>query len=124
MTSKKIVAAAVLASATLAFLGARSYQQWREAKETSRMQSLLLPVIAQAVEGTAEPRPELQFAVVTEKSVQVVLRWEQKIEAALKNEMRDRVSAAIRREAAADPKSWGRYVSVIFQDEVVTQGWK
>ena len=96
----------------------------QESQEKTRLENLLSPVIAQSVEGTPDPKPSLFFVSPTEKSLMVVLRWDQKPEAAIKNDMRERVSTNLRRELSADPKSWGRHISVIFDDEIVTQGRK
>lgn len=93
-------------------------------KEKARIEALVAPVIAASVEGTPDPKPSLSFVNVSEKSVMVVVRWEQKPEAAIKNDMRERVTTSIRRELSADPASWGRHISVIFDDEVITQGFK
>lgn len=99
-------------------------QSWTERQEKARLENILSPVIATAVEGTPEPKPNLSFVSASDKSLLVVLRWEQKPEAAIKNDMRERVSTSVRRELSADPKSWGRHISVIFDDEVITQGLK
>lgn len=96
----------------------------REKQEKTRLENIVSPVVVTAVEGTPDPKPSLSFINATEKSLMVVLRWEQKSESVVRNDMRERVSTAIRRELASDPGSWGRHISVIFDDEVVTQGAK
>lgn len=96
----------------------------REKREKTRLENILSPVIVKAVEETTEPKPSLSFIAPTEKSLVVVLHWEQKTEVVIKNDMRERIISAIRRELSTDPASWGRHISVIFDDEVITQGWK
>ncbi len=95
----------------------------RERHETERFENILIPVVATAVEGTEDPKPSLSLVTVTDKSIALVLNWKQTAASTIKNDLRERVIAAVRGElAAADPKSWGRYISVSFTDEVVTQG--
>lgn len=124
MRSQKVFMLATLVLVIAAYFAAGFFRQWSERREAARLERVLAPVITKAVEGSPDPKPELDFIVTTEKSIQVVLRWGQNPEAVIKNDMRERVSTSVRREMAADPKGWGKYMSVIFSDEVVTQGWK
>ncbi|MFM6929825.1 MAG: hypothetical protein ACKOX6_15250 [Bdellovibrio sp.] len=94
----------------------------RTQKEKERLENILTPVIVKAVEGTTDPKPSLSLIIATEKSVMVILDWKQTPESAVKNDMREKISTTIRRELAADPASWGRHLSVTFNNEVVTQG--
>ena len=96
----------------------------QESREKARLLNLLNPVLVKAVEGTPDPKPSISFVSPTKNSLVVVLSWTQNPEAAIKNDMRERVASAFRAELAADPASWGRYLSVIFDNEVVTQGFK
>ncbi len=93
-------------------------------KEKQRLESILSPLVDKATEGGGDPKPRLSFVSPTKKSIILVVRWEQKPEAAIKNEMRERIMLAARKELAADPASWGRHISIVFDDEVITQGWK
>lgn len=124
MRSNKLVIVLVVVAIAATYLASGFVHSWREGQEKVRLENMLSPVIAKAVEGTTDPKPTLSFVSATDKSALVVLRWEQAVEAPIKNDMRERVSTSVRRELAADPKSWGRHISVIFDDEVVTQGKK
>lgn len=97
-------------------------REMREQKEQTRLENILAPVIVKTVEGTIAPQPTLSFVIATDKSLMVVLNWKQTPDAAIKNEMREKIGTIIRRELAADPTSWGRHISVSFDNEVVTQG--
>ncbi|MNK75720.1 hypothetical protein D3C87_952650 [compost metagenome] len=124
MRSNKLVVALVLIAIACTSLVSSFLQSWSERQEKARLENILSPVIAKSVEGTPDPKPSLSFISASDKSLMVVLRWEQKPEAPIKNDMREMVSTAVRRELSADPKSWGRHISVIFDDEVITQGLK
>lgn len=124
MRSNKMVIILVVVAIAATYLASGFVHSWREGQEKVRLENMLSPVVAKAVEGTIDPKPTLSFVSATDKSALVVLRWEQTVEAPIKNDMRERVSISVRRELSADPKSWGRHVSVIFGDEVVTQGSK
>lgn len=124
MRSTKSTLVLIAVAVVLTYLVTGYARSLNESRERARLENLLTPVITKAVGGTTDPKPKLSFVAATEKSMTVVLNWNQKPEAAVKNDMRERVSSAIRRELAADPGSWGRHVSVIFDDEVVTQSWK
>ena len=93
-------------------------------QEKTRLENILVPVIAKAVEALPDPKPTLHFLVPMEKAFVVVLFWKQTPEVSIKNDVRGEVILAIQHELATDPASWGRSVSVIFSDEVVKQGWK
>lgn len=124
MRSNKLVVALVIIAIACTSLVSSFMQKWLENQEKARLENLLSPVVAKAVEGTPDPKPNLSFVTAGEKLLIVVLRWDQKPEAPVKNDMRERVSTSVRRELSADPKSWGRHISVIFDDEVITQGLK
>lgn len=96
----------------------------KASREKARLEQLLSTVVSKSVDGTQDPKPSLSFVSASDESVMVVLRWDQKPEAPIRNDMRERVLISVRRELSADPKSWGRHISVIFNDEVITQGWK
>lgn len=93
-------------------------------QEKTRLENILVPVIAKAVEAVPDPKPTLHFIIPTEQALLVVLFWKQNPEVSIKNDVRGEVSLAIQRELSMDPASWGRNVSVTFADEVVTQGKK
>ena len=124
MISKKAVL--VLAFVAIALsLGISKYVSSMQFQaEKQRMESLLAPVVEKAVASTPDPKPTLHFVMPGEKSLLVVLYWKSNQDAAIKNDLRESVSFAVRKELSADPGSWGRLVSVIFADEVVLQGWK
>jgi len=124
MRSNKVLLALVVIVIVATSFASNWLQGWRAGQEKTRLETLLSPVIEKAVEGTPEPKPNLSFVSATDKTVLVVLHWEETPEILVKNDMRERVSASLRRELSADPKSWGRHISVIFDDEVVSQGSK
>jgi len=124
MRSNKLVIVLVVIAIAATSLVSNFMHSWKERQEKERLENILSPVVVKAVEGTPDPKPNLSFVSPADKSLIVVLRWEQKPEAPVKNDMRERVSTLIRRELSADPKSWGRHISVIFDDEVITQGLK
>lgn len=105
-------------------LGTEWFRDFRSRRENARIESLIAPVVSEAVAATPGPRPELSFAVTTGRSALIIVRWDQAPGPEFRNDIRERILAAVRRELAADPKSWGRHVSIAFQDELVTQGWK
>ena len=122
-SNKLVIVLVVVAIALTAFISG-FIRNWNESQEKARLENILSSVVAKAVEGTPDPKPSLSFVSPADKSLIVILHWDQKPEAAIKNDMRERVSTSVRRELAADPKSWGRHISVIFDDEVITQSWK
>jgi hypothetical protein len=124
MRSNNLVIALVVIAIAGTALVSSFVNSWRENQEKARLENILSPVIVKAVEGTPDPKPGLSFVSAADKSLIVVLRWEQTPEPPVKNDMRERISTSVRRELSADPKSWGRHISVIFDDEVVTQGLK
>lgn len=124
MRSNKLVLALVVIAIVATSLVSGFVSSWRAGQEKARLENILSPVIAKAVEGTPDPKPNLSFVSAADKSLMVVLSWDQKPEAPIKNDMRERVSTSVRRELSSDPKSWGRHISVIFDDEVITQGLK
>ncbi|MFS4460632.1 hypothetical protein [Bdellovibrio sp. HCB2-146] len=115
-----LVVVAVLATVLVSNI----VRDMHDSKEKARLEKIVSPAIDKAVEGTPDPKPKLSFLTPTDQSLVVVLSWEQTPEAHIKNDMREKVSTAIRRELSSDPSSWGRHISVIFDDEVVTQGIK
>jgi len=59
--------------------------------------------------------------VHTDKSsIRVAIRWDQNPPLELRNEVRDRILWAVRRELAGEK----RLISVVFTDEITSQGWK
>jgi hypothetical protein len=124
MRSNKLAIALVLIAIAVTSFVLSFLQAWSESQEKARLEIMLSPIVAKAVEGTPDPKPSLSFVSATDKSLIVVLRWDQKPETPIKNDVREMVSTSIRRELSADPKSWGRHISVIFDDEVITQGLK
>lgn len=124
MRSNKVVAVLVIVAIAVTALVSSYARDWKEQQEKTRLEAMLTPLIEKTTEGTPDPKPSLSFITVGDKSVVVVLSWAQKPEAPIKNDMRERILTSVRRELSSDPKSWGRHVSVIFDDEVVTQGWK
>lgn len=124
MRSNKLILALVVIAIAATYLASGFVHSWREGQEKARLENMLSPVVVKAVEGAPDPKPNLSFVSATDKSLLVVLRWEQTPEASIKNDMRERVSTSVRRELSTDPKSWGRHISVIFDEEVVTQGAK
>lgn len=122
--SNKIIGLIIFLSFLTTVLVSNLVRNLQENKEKARLESVLAPLVDRAVQEIPDPKPTLFFVVATEKSLMVVLRGSPDSPSEQKNEVRDRVSVAVRRELASDPKSWGRHVSVIFENEVVTQGWK
>lgn len=122
--SNKIIGLIIFLSILTTVLVSNLARNLQENKERARLESVIAPLVDVAVQGIPDPKPVLFFVVTTEKSLMVVLRGSSDSPVEQKNEVRDRVSTAVRRELAVDPKSWGRHVSVIFDNEVVTQGWK
>lgn len=122
-SSKFIIILVILVSAATAFVSG-FVRNLKTNQEKTRLEHLLSANVEKAVEGTPDPKPSLSFVFASDESIMVVLRWDQKPEALIKNDMRERVTMSVRRELSADPKSWGRHISVIFDNEVVTQGWK
>jgi hypothetical protein len=124
MRSRKSAVILIVVTVVLTYLTVGLVRNWNESREKARLENLLSPAVAKAVEGTPDPKPSLYFVSATDESLVVVLRWDQKPEMSIKNDVRERVMSSVRRELAADSQSWGRHISVIFDDEVVTQGWK
>lgn len=93
-----------------------------EQQEKVRLSGIITPVVIKAVENLSEPRPLIADIDPATKSLMLVLRWEQKVDVLARSDVRERVSNAVRRELSSDPASWGRRLSVIFDDEVITQG--
>lgn len=93
-----------------------------EQQEKVRLSGIITPVVIKAVENLSEPRPLIADIDPAMKSLMLVLRWEQKVDVLARSDVRERVSTAVRRELSSDPASWGRRLSVIFDDEVITQG--
>lgn len=124
MRSNKLAIALVLITIAVTSFVLSFVQNWSERQEEARLESILSPVVTKAVEGTPDPKPSISFVSATDKSLMVVLSWDQKPETPIKNDVREMVSTSVRRELSADPKSWGRHISVIFDDEVITQGLK
>lgn len=124
MRFNKMSAVLVVVAILATFIVSNVVRDMRDSKEKARLENIVSPVIEKAVEGTPDPTPKFSFLTPTDKSLLIVLSWDQKPEAPIKNDMRERISTAIRRELSSDPNSWGRHISVIFDDEVVTQGIK
>lgn len=121
--NKKSVLLTVIIIALTSFFY-RFAQDIQYQREKKRLETILSPVVTKATEGTPDPKPELFFVIQADRSLLVVLTWRQNPDVSVKNDMRERVLFAVRRELSTDTKSWGRHIAIIFNDEIVTQGWK
>ena len=94
-------------------------------REKTRVEALLKPVLDQSFASFPDPKPTLAFLILTDKSVQLVVRLEAKgLTIEDRNALREQILAGIQKELIADPQSWGKFTSVTFIDELVTQSSK
>lgn len=122
--SKKFLWWALAVAVVLTWWATGFVKERNHQAEKSRLESLVQAAFDRTSNDPTWPPLKVAFITHTEKSITVVIDLPSGNSLTDRESLRAGVLKIVRADLGADPKSWGRYIAVIFNDELILQGRK